>query len=350
MRAENSPDAGRDSFRTWAICTIEVSSPRNVTGPPEENMAKARKIAIAEDGARETARELQSMTGFARAEGGDGEVRWNWEVRSVNGRNLDLRIRTPHGHDALEPQARALAAERFSRGSLSLHLSIAQSTRAPEIRVNDDVLDRLLEIHRSLRDRHDSPPARLEALLALPGVLERVEAEDSDAERERRRVSLLDTLAAALDGLAAARREEGERLETVVVRQLDEIDALAGAAAAAAAAQPERVRDRVRDQIAALLDPNSAIAEDRLAQEVAYLAARADIREEIDRLVGHVSSARELLSGGGPVGRRLDFLCQEFNREANTLCSKSADKDLTRIGLDLKAAVEGLREQVQNIE
>ena len=113
---------------------------------------------------------------------------------------------------------------------------------------------------------------------------------------------------------------------------------------------PERVRDRVRDQIAALLDPNSAIAEDRLAQEVAYLAARADIREEIDRLVGHVASARELLSGGGPVGRRLDFLCQEFNREANTLCSKSADKDLTRIGLDLKAAVEGLREQVQNIE
>ena len=313
-------------------------------------MAEAGKTAIAEDGAQEAARALQSMTGFARAEGGDGEVGWSWEVRSVNGRNLDLRVRTPHGHDALEPRARALAAERFGRGSLSLHLTIAQSARAPEIRVNEDVLERLLEIHRALRDRHESPPARLEALMALPGVLERVEVEETEAARERRRGAIVDTLAAALDGLAAARREEGARLETVVIRQLDEIDGLARAAASAAAVRPERIRDRVRDQIAALLDPNSAIAEDRLAQEVAYLAARADIREEIDRLIGHVESARELLSGGGPVGRRLDFLCQEFNREANTLCSKSDDIDLTRIGLDLKAAVEGLREQVQNLE
>ena len=313
-------------------------------------MAEALKTAIAEDDAKDPASALQSMTGFARAEGGDDDVRWSWEVRSVNGRNLDLRIRTPHGHDALESQTRALAAERFSRGSLSFHLTIAQANRAPEIRVNEDVLDRLLTIHRSLQERHGAPPARIEALLALPGVLEKVEAEETETERERRRVATMDTLATALDGLAAARREEGGRLEAVVNRLLEEIDGLAEAAATVAAVQPERLRDRVRDQIAALLDSNPAIAEDRLAQEVAYLAARTDIREEIDRVIGHVASARELLSGGGPVGRRLDFLCQEFNREANTLCSKSTDMELTRIGLDLKAAVEGLREQVQNLE
>ena len=313
-------------------------------------MAEALKTAIAEDDAKDTASALQSMTGFARAEGGDDDVRWSWEVRSVNGRNLDLRIRTPHGHDALESQTRALAAERFSRGSLSFHLTIAQANRAPEIRVNEDVLDRLLAIHRSLQDRHGAPPARIDALLALPGVLEKVEAEETETERERRRVATMDTLATALDSLAAARREEGGRLEAVVNRLLEEIDGLAEAAATVAAVQPERIRDRVRDQIAALLDSNPAIAEDRLAQEVAYLAARTDIREEIDRVIGHAASARELLNGGGPVGRRLDFLCQEFNREANTLCSKSADMELTRIGLDLKAAVEGLREQVQNLE
>ena len=350
MRAENGPNAGYDSFDTAAICTIGIHSPRNVTGPPEKHMAEAAKTAIDEDGAQETISALHSMTGFARAEGGDGEVGWAWEVRSVNGRNLDLRLRTPHGHDALEPRARALAAERFGRGSLSLHLSIRQVDRAPEIRVNEDVLERLLELHRALQARHAAPPPRIEALMALPGVLERVEAEETEADRERRRGAMIDTLVEALDGLASARREEGERLRAVLVGQLEEIDVLAKAAAAAAALQPERIRDRIGDQIAALLESNPPVAEDRLAQEVAYLAARTDIREEIDRLTGHVESARELLDSGGPVGRRLDFLCQEFNREANTLCSKSTDIDLTRIGLDLKAAIEGLREQVQNLE
>ena len=313
-------------------------------------MAEAPATVIANDEAKESISPLQSMTGFARAEGGDDDVSWTWEVRSVNGRNLDLRLRTPRGHDAVEPGARALAAERFSRGSLSLHLSIGQADRAPEIRVNEEVLERLLETHRSLQERHGFPPARLEALMALPGVLERVETEDAEADRERRRGAMIDTLAEALDGLASARREEGERLQEVVYRQLEEIDVLARAAASASALQPERVRDRIRDQIATLLGSNPPVAEDRLAQEVAYLAARMDIREEIDRLIGHVASARELLNGGGPVGRRLDFVCQEFNREANTLCSKSGDMDLTRMGLDLKAAIEGLREQVQNLE
>ena len=293
---------------------------------------------------------LQSMTGFARAEGGEGDVRWTWEARSVNARNLDIRVRMPHRHDAIEPQARGLAAERFSRGSLSLHLSVSQVERAPDIRVNEDVLERLAATHRSLQGRFGAPPARLEALMALPGVLERVEVEETEAERERRHSAIAATLETALDNLAAARREEGGRIEAILERHLERIDELAAAAAATAALQPERIRDRVRDQIAALLDSNPPVAEDRLAQEIAYLAARADICEEIDRLIGHVAAARELLASGEPVGRRLDFLCQEFNREANTLCSKSTDLDLTRIGLDLKAAVEGLREQVQNVE
>ena len=313
-------------------------------------MAEAQATGISRGAVTESAPMLQSMTGFARAEGGEGDVRWAWEARSVNARNLDIRVRMPHGHDALETQARGLAAERFSRGSLSLHLSVSQGQRAPDIRVNEDVLERLAATHRSLRDRFDAPPARLEALMAIPGVLERVEAEETEAERERRHTAIAGTLEAALDSLAAARREEGGRIGAVLGRHLDRIDELAAAAAATAALQPERFRDRIRDQIAALLDSNPPVAEDRLAQEVAYLAARTDIGEEIDRLIGHVAAARELLACGGPVGRRLDFLCQEFNRESNTLCSKSTDLDLTRIGLDLKAAVEGLREQVQNVE
>ena len=312
-------------------------------------MAEAQASGIAE-GVADPAAMLQSMTGFARAEGGADGATWTWEARSVNARNLDIRLRLPHGHDALEPRARGLAAERFSRGSLSLHLSIGQAERLPDIRVNEAVLERLAAIHRSWRDRIGAPPARLEALMALPGVLERVEADETDAEREARHDAIAATLEVALDALAGARSEEGRHIGAVLGRHLDRIGELAAEAASAAALQPGRIRDRVREQVAALLDSNPPVAEDRLAQEVAYLAARADMGEEIDRLIGHVAAARELLAEGGPVGRRLDFLCQEFNREANTLCSKSTDLALTRIGLDLKAAVEGLREQVQNLE
>ena len=296
---------------------------------------------------------LQSMTGFARAEGGaDGAdgASWAWEARSVNARNLDIRLRLPHGHDALEPRARGLAAGRFSRGSLSLHLSIRQVELAPDIRVNEAALERVAAIHRSWRDRLGAPPARLEALMALPGVLERVEADETEAEREARHDAIAATLEIALEALVGARCEEGRRIGAVLGRHLDRIGELAAEAASAAALQPGRIRDRVREQVAALLDSNPPLAEDRLAQEVAYLAARADMGEEIDRLIGHAAAARELLGEGGPVGRRLDFLCQEFNREANTLCSKSTDLALTRVGLDLKAAVEALREQVQNLE
>ncbi len=313
-------------------------------------MAQARSTRIAEVTREAAVPSIQSMTGFARAEGGDADFRWAWEAKSVNSRSLDLRIRTPPGYDGLEPRARALAAKRFSRGSLSLHLALRQAERTPDIRVNETVLERLAAVHRSLQRRFDAPPVRLEALMALPGVLERVEAEDSGSVREGRIRAMAETLDAALAALASARSEEGGRLRAVLGRHLDEIEALVTRAAEAAARQPALVGGRIRERVAALLGESAPVAEDRLAQEIALLAARSDVAEEIDRLAGHVAAARDLADAGGVVGRRLDFLCQEFNREANTLCSKSADLGLTRIGLDLKAAVEGLREQVQNVE
>ncbi len=293
---------------------------------------------------------LQSMTGFARAEGDFDGDRWAWEVKSVNARTLDVRLRLPGGYDALEPRARTLANERFARGALSVHLAPARTRRTPNVRVNEPVLDKLLAIYDALRRRVDAPPARLESIMALPGVLETLEDEEDQQVRERKRDRMIDSLGEALDSLALSRRAEGARLGALVEGHLSEIAGLSAAAAAIAAAEPEAFRARVHEQIRELLGADPPLSGDRLTQEVAYLAGRADVREEIDRLASHVVAARELIGSGGAVGRKLDFLCQEFNREANTLCSKSANLELTRVGLDLKAAIERLREQVQNIE
>lgn len=293
---------------------------------------------------------LQSMTGFARAEGACDSTRFAWEVKSVNARNLDIRMRLPNGHDALEPRGRALASERFGRGTLSVHLALKRADRSPNVRVNDEILDKLLAIHDGLRKRLDAPPPRLEAMMSLPGVLEMLDDEEAEDERERRLEAMTVSLTAALDALADSRREEGARLMTLVEGHLSEIADLSAAAARIAEGEPGAFRARVQEQLNDLLGADPPLSEDRLTQEVAYLATRADIREEIDRLRAHVGAARELIGGGGAVGRKLDFLCQEFNREANTLCSKSANLELTRVGLDLKAAIERLREQVQNIE
>lgn len=313
-------------------------------------MTERRSTKGGKPGTRGTGAALQSMTGFARAQGATEGSRWAWEVKSVNARNLDIRTRLPNGHDALEPRARALAAERFGRGTLSVHLALKRAERAPNVRVNDEVLDKLLAIHDGLRRRLDAPPPRLEAMMSLPGVLEMLDDEEADDEREERLEAMTVSLAAALDSLAESRREEGARLAALVEGHLSEIANLAGAAARIAEGEPAAFRARVQDQLKDLLGADPPLSEDRLVQEVAYLAARADIREEIDRLDAHVAAARELIGTGGAVGRKLDFLCQEFNREANTLCSKSANLELTRLGLDLKAAIERLREQVQNIE
>ncbi len=197
---------------------------------------------------------------------------------------------------------------------------------------------------------YESPSTAAAALLSLPGVLEPAEDDEGEDAAEARANALIATLGTALDGLAGARTDEGAKLEAIAADHLGDIETLCQAAGELAATQPEALQSRLTERLAELLDGETRVAEDRLTQEVALLAAKADVREELDRLAAHVDAARALIKGGGPVGRKLDFLCQEFNREANTLCSKSSDLELTRVGLDLKAAVERLREQIQNIE
>jgi uncharacterized protein (TIGR00255 family) len=288
------------------------------------------------------------MTGFARTQGEADGISWVWEVKSVNGRGLDLRLRLAPGFDALEPELRAAASRRFRRGNLSASLSVARTT-PPALRINRGALDQLVALIGDLTGEVEAAPPRLDGLLALRGVVEAVEDED-DAIVEVRRRSVQAGWEAALDGLSAARAEEGARLDALMRSQIEEMAALVDAAADCAATQPEAIRERLRTMLAALADLVPALPEERVAQEIALLATRADIREEIERLRAHIAQADELIGDGEAVGRRLDFLCQELNREANTLCSKSADIELTRVGLALKSAIEQFREQVQNVE
>ncbi len=290
------------------------------------------------------------MTGFARSGGERGAYAWTWELKSVNGRGLDLRCRMPSGHDALEPQVRREAGKRFQRGNVTINLQLQQTAGEGTVRINEAVLTQLVEVMQELETRIVASPPRLDGLLALRGVMEIAEPEESESEREAREHDMLASLNEALDALAAARRAEGERLAAILTAQLAEIETLVGAAAGAAEAQPAALKARLHEQVKALLDEAPALPEERLTQEVALLTVKADVREELDRLGSHLAAARELLAAGNEVGRRLDFLAQEFNREANTLCAKSAGAELTAIGLDLKAVIDRLREQTQNIE
>jgi uncharacterized protein (TIGR00255 family) len=294
---------------------------------------------------------VASMTGFARAEMGEGDRRWSWEIRSVNGRSLDLRLRLPAGCEALEPQLRQAVPERCRRGNISIQLEAArQGLPQSRYRINRAALDQVVEAAKDLGMLVDAERPRLDGLLALPGVVERIEEEESEEVRDARLALLLKGFGEALDGLVRMRAEEGARLARIVLEQLGEIDRLVGRARKLAAAQPEAQKARFRQQVGELLAQMPALSEDRLAQEFALLIAKSDVREELDRLAAHIEACRALVEGGGAIGRKLDFLCQELNREANTICSKSADLDLTAVGLDLKAVVEQLREQVQNIE
>ncbi len=289
------------------------------------------------------------MTGFARAQGEAYGISWVWEVKSVNGRALDLRLRLGPGFDALEPELRASLSQRFRRGNFSANLSITR-TAAPVLRVNREALAQLVALTNELTGEVEAAPPRLDGLLALRGVIETVE-DDDEATGEARRAEILQSWTAALGRLGGARASEGVRIAMLLRAQLDEMEALTAAAATCAAGQPEALRERLLAVLANLIGAGApALPEERVAQEVALLAARADIREEIGRLRAHIEQAGELLDDGEAVGRRLDFLCQELNREANTLCSKSADIELTRTGLALKAVIEQFREQVQNIE
>lgn len=293
---------------------------------------------------------VSSMTGFARAQGEDSGLglSWAWEVRSVNGKSLDARLRLPPGFEAVEAAAREAVGKRFARGNVSATLQVRQDAAGgPGLVINEDLLGRLMERARDLPP-HVAPPT-FDGLLQVRGVLEVSEPTLDEAALARRDAAVLASFHAALAALAEARDAEGARLDGVLAGHLETIENLTAAAANAAATRPEAVAERLRAQVAGLLD-GTAVSEDRLAQEIALIAARIDVREELDRLASHVAQARELMAAEGPCGRRLDFLCQEFNREANTLCSKSQDAELTRIGLDLKAVIDQFREQVQNIE
>lgn len=292
---------------------------------------------------------IVSMTGFARIDGSvplpEGRFDWVLEVRSVNGKGLDLRCRLPGGYDRLEPAARAAAQSRIKRGSLSLSFSYSRGGGAQQMQINRDLLDRLL----ALAKEYGEPQPRLDALLAVRGVVEPVEG-DGGAEKETVAPALDAALPELFARLDAARREEGARIAAVLTDQLDRMAALTAEAAAHPATGTEALKARLRAQLALLLDSADGLPEDKLAQEAALLAVKLDVREEIDRLTAHIAQARDLLAAGGAVGRRLDFLCQEFNREANTLCSKAADLAVTRIGLELKTVIDQFREQIQNIE
>ncbi len=291
---------------------------------------------------------IASMTGFARAEGEAGGLSWVWEARSVNGRGLDVRCRLPSGLDRLDPIVRAEVAKHLKRGNISLTLSVSRAAGAAPFTVDRAVLDQVLALQSDLMGRVDRAPPRLEALLQIPGVLDRAgpaEAIDETAEK-----ALLAGFSRALKGLVAARAEEGRRLGTVLFGQVEEIERLAAEAASSASLRPEAVKERLKTQIQELLDAVPTLPEERLAQELALMAAKGDIREEHDRRAAHVGQASAMLKEGGAIGRRLDVLSQEFNRESNTLCSKSQDVTLTRIGIQLKSVIDQFREQIQNVE
>ncbi len=292
---------------------------------------------------------VTSMTGFARRDGSFAGVRWAWEIRSVNGRGLDLRFRTPPGFDGLEAKARVMAGARLARGNVSANLQVQREQSGGRFQVDTALLDRLVAIARGYEGEPGLAPSSIAQLMAVKGVVEAGEPEADPGAQAALETMLVGAFEATLEDLVEARRQEGAALHGILAGHVDTIEALAREAEQLPARQPEAVRARLQEQLSILLGRDD-LDEARLHQEAALLANRADIREELDRLAAHVAQARELMAAEGAVGRRLDFLAQEFNRETNTLCSKSNDVALTRIGLSLKAAVDQFKEQVQNVE
>jgi uncharacterized protein (TIGR00255 family) len=293
---------------------------------------------------------LSSMTGFARGHGVSGSYAWAWEIKSVNGKGLDLRLRVPPGWDAVEGPVRARAAERLARGSVQAALTVDRSGVVPVVRINAAVLDAILTTVRQLAPRLEAAPPSLDGLLSLKGVMEVGDAKESEEERVKAEAAATAGFAEVLGALSDMRMREGVALGRVLTTRLDDIAALARRAELTPGRRPEAIRIRLAEQIATLLAQSERFDPDRLHQEAILIASKADVREELDRLTAHVGQARLLVDQGGAVGRRLDFLAQELNREANTLCAKASDVELTNIGLELKATIEQFREQVQNVE
>jgi len=291
------------------------------------------------------------MTGFSRAAGAYAMWSWTWEIKSVNAKGLDIRLRLPMGFDSFEPVARTLLSKIYGRGNITVGLILKQTDAASGYRINEEHLQTLVAAAERLKAQlPDAEAPSIDGLLGLRGVIEPIEEDVDEAAREALEASLLSTLEAAAHDMVKVRNEEGARLTTVLNELIGALDSLCTQAQEAASTQEAAIRARMDEQLAAILADASVLDAGRLEQEVALLMTKADIREELDRLAAHIASVRELLDAGGTIGRRLDFLCQELNREANTICSKAHETALTRIGLDMKATIEQFREQVQNIE
>jgi uncharacterized protein (TIGR00255 family) len=293
--------------------------------------------------------DLSSMTGYARAAGSVPGVGFLVEIKSVNARGLDIRMRLAPGYDNLEVEFRRRIGKAISRGAITFTLNVEREGEGGRVVVNEQALSAVLAAMQRLGNIDAERPS-LDGILALKGVLEQHEAPLSADAEEALQSAILDAVDTAIADLVEARKDEGARLSGVLLERIDEIAALTKAAELHPGRGRDAILERLRQQIAELGEAGLSLPEERLAQEAMLLATKADIREELDRLTAHIASARQLIGGGGPVGRKLDFLSQEFNREANTLCSKSNAVELTGIGLDLKAVIDQLREQVQNIE
>ncbi|OHV72327.1 YicC/YloC family endoribonuclease [Ensifer sp. LCM 4579] len=293
---------------------------------------------------------LQSMTGFARKEGSSGRCRWAWELRSVNGKGLDVRMRLPPGLERLEPDCRRLATQYFSRGNLQIALSLTSSETAIEAVINHEALAAVLKLREQIGDRVDPAPLRFDTLLTIRGIIDFREPEESESEREGRDADILAGLEQALADLKGMREKEGTALGQILSAQVDRIEQLRATVENDPSRSPQAIADRLAQQLAQVMENSSSLDRERLHVEVALLATRADLREEIDRLGAHVAAARDLLAKGGPVGRKLDFLAQEFNRESNTICSKSNAAAVSAAGIELKVVIDQFREQVQNLE
>jgi uncharacterized protein (TIGR00255 family) len=293
---------------------------------------------------------LSSMTGFARSHGASGPYTFEWELKSVNAKGFDLRLRLPQGWDELEAFAKKRAGELLSRGTVYANFNVKRADALSTVRINEDVLAAVVKVASSLAGRIDAVAPSIDGLLAIKGVIEVVEPERNEDEDKAAVAAAAAAFDEALSNLVAMRRREGEALGQILSQRMDEMEALAKKAEVAPGRKPEAIRARLAEQIAALLETSDRFDADRLNQEALLIAAKADIREELDRIASHIAQAREIIGKGGAIGRRLDFLAQEFNREVNTTCSKSNDVELTNTGLEMKNVVEQFREQVQNLE
>jgi len=293
---------------------------------------------------------LSSMTGFARGQGVSGPYAWSWEIKSVNAKGLDIRFRLPPGWDAVEVSARKSASEQLSRGTVYANLTIERKGVAPTVKINEPVLNAVLASLKQLAGKIEALPPSLDGILALKGVIEVTEEDERPEDRRAAEVAIIADFDKTLANLVAMRRAEGTTLDRLLSARLDEIATLAARAEAAPGRKAEAIKARLAEQVATLLSASQRFDSDRLHQEAIMLASKADIREELDRLASHGAQARKMIEDGGPVGRRLDFLAQELNRESNTLTAKANDVELSNIGLELKSVVEQFREQVQNLE